>query len=748
MRERLLQRGWILAHGLVLLLCLNRDGEAADSLLPPMNGLAQDFAVRRAGADCNASIRIGVTRDGVHRLAFAALTNAGVSAGALVGDQMRLFCRTQEVAIAVSTNGPWSGGDSLLFWGRGFDGTHTETNVYWLGFGAGGQRMALQAAAEQGWPMVTTCVQRVAYRPKLRYRDTSWVSEDFDHWVADWLTNGAVAITLATPVPVTNGTATLDLLVYGYTSDLNKNPDHGTEIKVNGFVIGTNFYDGHMSTNLQDTFPAARLQGVNTFTLRQTQPSGVADDTAYVRELGVRYERRLAMDTNVLVFSATPGSNTFEVAGLPAGTNLWVWDLSDPVKPAMLTGYTVTNVSASNATIRFSGYHAATGTYAVGASAAVVDLPASRIARVAFRGLGDSTRQADYIAVCPAMLRSQVYRLLRHRYSRGQSIVVAPVDDVYNEFGYGVFDPAAIKQFLGYAFHHWARPAPTYVVLVGSGSYDPRNYLGLNPAAPELVPVHMGMTSYKWTALDGWYVAVNGTNDLLADMMLGRIPVESVSALKNVVDKDLAFEADSNAFERAFTLLAADNTDGVNDFRGVCENIRNNVFLPAGVVSNATAYLDHDSLSTARSIVKGELNNGVLVATYVGHGDTATWAAEGLLTTNDVTSLRNTYYPLVCMMTCENGSFQTPTALKSMAEVFLTGSNGASGCLAASAVTDLTNSSVMATGFLRGLAQDSRRTVGESVGAGHEKVALTFGGNATELMFLIYFGDPAMVVNP
>jgi hypothetical protein len=330
--------------------------------------------------------------------------------------------------------------------------------------------------------------------------------------------------------------------------------------------------------------------------------------------------------------------------------------------------------------------------------------------------------------------------------------VVAPVEDIYNEFGYGVYDPVAIKQFLGYAFHYWCRPAPAYVVLIGTGSYDPRNYLNLSPPAPELVPVHLGMTSYKWTALDGWYVQVNGTNDCIPDIMLGRIPVESVGALKHVVDKVLAFEADANSDTRGCILLAADNGDGVNDFKSVCERLINNVFKPAGFVDNSLnivrAYLGDDTIVNVRKRILDQFNDGVLVATYIGHGGVDQWATEGMLTTNDVANLTNTNYPIVCMMTCENGSFQTPTSIKSLAEVFLSQSHGASGCLAASAVTTVTNSDVMATGFLRGLVQDKRHTVGEAVADGYDAITTIFGGNATELLYLIYFGDPAMVVNP
>ena len=50
--------------------------------------------------------------------------------------------------------------------------------------------------------------------------------------------------------------------------------------------------------------------------------------------------------------------------------------------------------------------------------------------------------------------------------------MVVDIDDIYNEFSDGLFNPFAIQKFLRYAYNNWQQPTPTYVLLVGDAHYD------------------------------------------------------------------------------------------------------------------------------------------------------------------------------------------------------------------------------------------------------------------------------------
>lgn len=717
-----------------------------EELLPATLGEPGDFAPRRAGVEVNASIKIGVVAEGMYKLTYANLTNAGVSAASMVGDQMRLFYRTQEVAIAVSAGGVWSANDYLLFYGVPFDGSHTLTNIYWLGFGSGGLRMTTVDATPQTGVAVTTCTARVTHSPRRKYIDKGWFSEEFDHWfvtnVTDTVTN---LFSVATPALAGGGTATVEVVMYGFTEDYGVDPDHKTVVQFNGVDRLWSLYDGQDRSVFATNMPVSQLQSNNAVGLRQVLLPGVASDLAYLRSVSITYPRLLTASTHLLFAAESSVSNIYLVRGFATNSLLWALDVSEAARPKVLTGGVVTNVAVGEWALRFAAGSTNAGRYGVGLASAYLDVVS--VERVAWRGLAATNRQTDYIVVCSETLRRPLYRLLKYRYRQGLSVCVAPVDAIYNEFGYGVTDPAAIKQFLGFAFHHWQGPPAQYVILAGTGSYDPRNYLGYN--APELVPVHMGRTSYKWTALDGWYVQVNGL-DNVPDMGLGRIPLENETYVSNLVDKIVAFESATSTTARARTLLAADEYDSLTgyDFKAASESLRNNCMVTNGMYTNTTAYLGDKTPEDARKTVTNAINAGVLSGGYIGHGALNLWSTS-LLDTNDVYGLKNTFYPIMVMLTCDNGAFQSPTSLKSMTEAFLErAGRGASGCLAAAALTTDIASEKIGKGFYGGIYGDRWHRVGAAVAAGYASLFNYADTNAPELSYVVYFGDPAMVVNP
>ena len=150
-----------------------------------------------------------------------------------------------------------------------------------------------------------------------------------------------------------------------------------------------------------------------------------------------------------------------------------------------------------------------------------------------------SSNQADYLLIGPSAFLEAAEPLLARRADQGLSARAVSVEEIYAAFGHGEPSADAIRAFLAYAFHSWARPSPRYVVLLGDSSYDPRNFMGSSPASP--LPAHFVKTSYLWTASDPLVAAVNG-DDTLPDVALGRLPAASVEEATRLVAKLLAWE--------------------------------------------------------------------------------------------------------------------------------------------------------------------------------------------------------------
>jgi len=144
---------------------------------------------------------------------------------------------------------------------------------------------------------------------------------------------------------------------------------------------------------------------------------------------------------------------------------------------------------------------------------------------------------------------------------------------VYDEFGYGITAARPIHDFLEYASDHWQPPSPSYVVLVGDGNYDPKNYGGNNRTSffpPYLAPVDPWIIE---TAADNRYVTLT-EGDTMPDMMLGRLPVNSAAEASVMVSKTLGYEQDPPPGEwKQRLLFVADDAGRGGDFDDISDAV-------------------------------------------------------------------------------------------------------------------------------------------------------------------------------
>jgi len=719
-------------------------------LLPPMDGYADDFALRRAGIDVDANIKLSVSQEGLHKVTRGELVAAGVPADRLVGDQMRLFCRTWETAIYVSTEGLFGADDFFLFWAQPYESTYTKTNVYWFGFGADGQRMDQRSGLLiPGDPAIVSYRHRTVYSPELMFFNNFMPNDSsFDHWFAGFMSGGTNVnntFSIWSGNRLDSGTAYADLSLHG-GDDYAGTLDHITSVKINGTTVGSLTYDGRSAFTGRVSFASSTLGTTSTsVTLNQTQ-TGNAEDRAYLESFTLDFERPLAsVDDATLYFGGATGGCNYVVTGFAASAGgFHVVDASDPVSPVILTDCAVSNVAGSY-TVSFGDSAPTARLYGVVASAGAASV--DRIEHVPFRNLALTSRQAEYILICPYAFRTSAYRLLKRRYLGGLSVVVAPIEDIYNEFSYGIADAGAVKQFVGFAYHHWQAPVPKYVLLAGEGTYDPKGNLGMS--ADNVLPVRLGPSSWRWTATDNWFVQVSGMDELI-DLSVGRIPVTTDAALGVVVDKIAAYETaikGTGTWKKKATLVA-DNDTVDQGFKAATEAEVASHLSPAGF-SIVKSYLDDNpDVSLARTMIASGFANGRFLITFFGHGAVDFWTGEQVWTSSDVQALSNTVYPIVAMFTCQTGYFQDP-AQECISETMLERSAaGAVACLGPSIAADRDYSAYVADGFVGKLVDAGPVRLGDALVAG--MTALFVHGNQfrEELRAYHIFGDPATLVRP
>ena len=324
--------------------------------------------------------------------------------------------------------------------------------------------------------------------------------------------------------------------------------------------------------------------------------------------------------------------------------------------------------------------------------------------------LRNPAHKVDYIVISHETFLDEIRPLVEYRERQGLDVLVVDIEDVYDEFSNGVFNPMAIKSFLRYAYHYWDK-APSYVVLVGDAHYDYKNtiveyYKSVYGADfnYNLYPIFVP-TYHSWspeggeTAMDHKFVTVSG-DDALPDMAIGRFSVQRPLELKEIVAKIIAYEESTSPgpWQARIVQVADNEVDHVGDQE--FERTREELFkyyIPVSYEGQKIYLRKIQSPYKTRRMIMDAINGGVAILEYAGHGGSSSWADEYILGIEHVQLLRNKgKYPFIIATTCLNGFFDKPQRYgdRSLGEEFLLGDDkGAIAVLSATRFTYATANS-------------------------------------------------------
>ena len=304
----------------------------------------------------------------------------------------------------------------------------------------------------------------------------------------------------------------------------------------------------------------------------------------------------------------------------------------------------------------------------------------------------------DYLVITHPDFSEQARRLADWR-ETGDTLrtYVATTEDIYDEFAVGMFDPAAIRDFIRYAYENWrddtAEPELKYVVLFGDGQFDFRNLTRFTtssePHPGNWIPPHEDGP----VCSDDWYGAV-GDNPRLPELQVGRFCITSEDEARYVVDKIIQYEngTDRGAWQNE-ALFVSDDEYGENsidpNFVSASETLARLVGNETVVKKLYTIEYTEDAQGEkpeARSDLLELWNRGAGYMNYIGHGNYLLWSHEHIFKlTEDLSLLENeNRLPVVTTLTCSAGHFDNPDA-QSLAEELV--NHPAGGAIAVAATT-------------------------------------------------------------
>ncbi len=501
------------------------------------------------------------------------------------------------------------------------------------------------------------------------------------------------------------------------------------------------------------------MNGTNSVSIEYNNSSDTA--FSYVDWLEVQYSRIFKAYEDQLIFHGPVGQDkaAFQITGF-SNNNIQVFDITD------FSGVKKYNASIAGNTCTFADENITDtpGKYIALTSSAYKKVDASTIKSVQNADLR-SSRNVDYIIITPAEFEQQAMILesLREDFNPEDRLEtqVVKIEDIYEEFGWGIKDPAAIRNFLVYAQENWGQPR--YVLLFGDGHYDYKDIRGFGAPNP-VPPFETDETNENLTRpIDDWFVYTDSDKPGV-QMAIGRINARTVDEAQNVVDKIRLYETEPEYGEwrNMFTLVGDDElqeggkgneTEHTEYAEGLSHlavlkpfNFKKIYLIEYPAVK--TASISGITKPLAREALLEQLVRGSLIVNFVGHGNDQRWAHEKVLYgPTDFDLIQNGRRMALCIAaTCEFARWDQPQD-QSLAEQLVEAANrGAIAMVASSRLVYSNDNIAFNRTFLNRLFAHYSDTglterLGDAIMLGKQDIFYKSKINSEKYLLL---GDPAM----
>lgn len=586
-------------------------------------------------------IKIRVSQDGFYRVPLS-----GIGGWTAPADRSLLHLKTGGADVPFQLHG-----STLEFYGQGLDIETTKVRTYYFSLGAtAGTQMAMARA------------RTAAASPTAGNFSATISTRDRGSWIPKLVNGNGFNNAFGQFVCGCNGFSLSPQRTFNLTNvDTTANgqlsvtmqgdiagASRAIDVKVNGTSVGTvNGNGSQLMSGGPFTVNAGTLvNGVNAV---QFFSSGLGD-RSYTDTYTLTYPHTYMADANRLAFpvvAATPVT----VGGFTSNA-IRVIDVTNPASPKELFG----TVSGSGSDFRIS-VNPPAGTNRLYAFADSAALTADSAVLDNISDLKNTANQADLLIITHADFRPAIQPLIDRRTNvDGLTVFTTDVEDVYDEYSFGVHGPEALKDFIHDAKTNWALK-PKWVLLVGDGSWDPRAASGNGTS--DFVPTYFVDATFSTAPSDDWLA--DWDNNAIPELAVGRLPVRTAAQTTDLVSKIVSYAALPVSAPRREVLVAQEFQD--YDFAGLfAEDLRVNTLVPRGVSVVPIYQPNGGNAAVTRADLINALNdnaNPPTIVNYFGHGDLFTWHGS-LFRKSDIPSLTNTRPALYLMMTCLNGDFSDP----------------------------------------------------------------------------------------
>lgn len=535
----------------------------------------------------------------------------------------------------------------------------------------------------------------------------------------------------------------------GQSNDVEFNPDHNTSITLNGNQIADLEYD---SRELQYVNTTGAMTDLSSsfdvvFQSDASFPSTVDTWSVAYFKLMFHHGSDFTDDSEVLLMiDDQPGGKAYvQLSNYDnAGNTTLFYDLTNGLKISVQSGGTpfvlIPNTAAEKQCfLTHSGLVRSVG-----------DIEPINGVGGSGRFTNYSNRNNDYIIITHDLFTNGAQEYANYRTTTGFSPIVVEVDEIYHQFGEGVFrHPHSIRRFCQYAEENW-NVNPEYLLIIGKGVFDNGSFTV--SANTRGVVGYNYVPTYGSPGSDQLFTAGlenNFPGDYKPSMATGRISCITNSQVTDYLNKIIDNENNTpELWMKNILHFAGGGSEAESQTFQVFLNQMKDVIEDTLFGGNVRTFVKFDTNPMTIDVgdsLRNAIEDGVSIMNFMGHasGSNFDYAID------DPNSYANEgKNPLFMGVSCNVGNMYGRTTTSGIENYVHAGQRGAIGFIASSTLSIATYGNALVRSLYE---QFSGVSYGESVGHGmigainDIQNSNVFTRNTALTMNL--HGDPAYVVN-
>ena len=676
--------------------------------------------------------RIPVVADGWYRVSKSDIANAG---GTIDTGTAALWYRGARIPLVVRND------SSLEFYATGNRGDstyidyYTDTSSYWLTWG-GTPGARFGSSPSTGAPLTLNLRSALTTlhleQNNLLYQGTDeseltnsgaipgkgWL------WEFYYPSNQYTHTFTVDSLDQTAATAVIRVRLFSTTPHY-QNPDHIARFWMNDSLLGSVSFNGRTEGRFNVAFPARWLTvGTNQLRILSDPPATSNVNQFYLDWFEIDYQRLLRTDNDQLVFvgpaSSGGGNASITVTGF-RDSSLEVYDLKNGRR---IPGGLVSGSSGAGYSVAFQDTFTVARQYAVVAAGA--GLPVIPLARRVLSDIRSNPAGADYVIITHRDFMTAARQLASFRRATNNlRVTVVDVQDIYDQFNYGMLNAEKIQSFLRYVSSSWTPPAPSYLVMMGDASWDFHRYL------PTTVKTNY-VPAYGVPGGDNWFACFDSAYPFIPSLLIGRLPVQDSIQAGKVVAKITGYETSAPAdWTKRFLFISGGTSAGEQvDFNGKSDFTLNSYVVPPPiggfgyrVYKSTPDAIDGEHKQQLQDIV----NSGVVFVNFLGHSGGRIWGVD--IGSPDDLQNTNGKLPFVSSVSCNVGAFSEPSSNVLSEDFILADNRGSVGFWASASLAYASVGSSLVNNFFQGVTVDSVRDFGTLTTTARLRVWQSSGSN-------------------